>query len=105
MAARGSRAPRRTRTDAERARLHAARHAWNAKTIRRRRRDTIVATVVGSLIVAGAVASQVVHAQATAPAPAPTETSTPVQTPSPAPSGSTSPDATPGPEPTQTPGE
>ncbi|MEE2814413.1 MAG: hypothetical protein VYC96_01930, partial [Actinomycetota bacterium] len=85
MAARGSRTPQRTRTEAERARLYAARSAWNAKTIRRRRRDTIVATVVGSLIVAGAVVSQAVHAQTAATEPTPTDTSTPVQTPSPAP--------------------
>lgn len=99
MAARGSRTPQRTRTDAERARLYAARSAWNAKTIRRRRRDTIVAAVVGSLIVVGALASQAVHAQVTASEP------TQTQTPSPGPSESTSPDATPSPEPTQTPGE
>lgn len=105
MAARGSRAPQRTRTDAERARLYAARREWNAKIIRRRRRDTIVAAVVGSLIVVGAVASQAVHAQVTAPTPTPSERSTPTQTPSPGPSESTSPDATPSPEPTQTPGE
>ncbi|PKI92967.1 hypothetical protein CW368_01320 [Actinomycetales bacterium SN12] len=105
MAARGSRNPQRTRTDAERARLYAARSAWNAKNIRRRRRDTIVATVIGSLIVAGAVASQAVHAQMTAPEPAPTQTSTPAPTPSPEPSESADPDETPAPAPTQTPGE
>ncbi|MGW9626477.1 hypothetical protein [Microbacterium sp. NPDC055521] len=99
MAARGSRTPQRTRADAERARLYAARSAWNAKTVRRRRRDTIVAAVVGSFIVVGALASQAVHAQVTAPEP------TPTQTPSPGPSASSSPDATPSPEPTQTPGE
>lgn len=99
MAARGSRTPQRSRAEAERARLYAARSAWNAKTVRRRRRDTIVAAVVGSLIVVGALASQAVHAQVTAPEP------TPTQAPSPGPSESTSPDATPSPEPTQTPGE
>ncbi|QMU98187.1 hypothetical protein FVO59_14065 [Microbacterium esteraromaticum] len=101
MAARGSRTPRRTRTEAERARLYAARTAWNAKTIRRRRRDTIVATVVGALVVVGAFVSQAVHAQVTLPEPTPAETSTPVQTPSPSPSTSSAPDATP----TQTPSE
>lgn len=101
MAARGSRTPQRTRAEAERARLYAARAAWHTKTIRRRRRDSIVAAVIGSLIVAGAVVSQAVHAQMTAPEPTPTETSTPVQTPSPAPTTS----AVPGPSPTQTPGE
>lgn len=105
MAARGSRTPQRARTDAERARLYAARRAWNDKIIRRRRRDTIVVTIVGSLIVAGAVASQAVHAQVTAPEPAPTVTSTPEQTPSPGTPETTPPDATPGPGPTQTPGE
>lgn len=79
MAARGSRAS--SRAEAERARLYAARAAWNAKTIRRRRRDTIVAVVAGSLIVAGALVSQVVHAQVTAPEPGATPTPAPTQTP------------------------
>lgn len=102
MPARGSRDAR-LRTEAERTRLHAARAAWHSRTIRRRRRDTVVATVAGSLIVVGAIASQVVHAQVTAPepTPAPTSTSAPVETPSPAPS--TSPPLSP--TPTQSPGE
>lgn len=93
MPARGSRDARR-RTEAERARIHAARAAWHSRTIQRRRRDTVIATVAGSLIVIGALASQVVHAQvglpepstSGKPTPAPSQTPedspTPTQTPS-----------------------
>jgi len=102
MAERGSRTPRRTRTDTERARLYAARTAWHAKLIRRRRRDSIVAALVGTLIVAGAVVSQTVHAQVTAPEPEPTKTTSPSETPS---SGIPSPVPTTSAGTTQTPSE
>ncbi|MFS0893774.1 hypothetical protein [Microbacterium sp. 179-I 3D3 NHS] len=72
MAARGSRSTRQERTQAERARLHAARKDWHESRIRRRVRDNAVAIIAGSVIVVAAIASQVVHAQVTAPEPTPT---------------------------------
>ncbi|GAB3599243.1 hypothetical protein [Microbacterium tumbae] len=77
MAGRGTKNAQRTRTDAERARVYAARTAWHEGRIRRRIRDNILIGVIGGILVAGAVASQFVHAQVTAPEPEPTETSTP----------------------------
>jgi hypothetical protein len=106
MAVRGTRGAQRTRTDAERARLYAARRQWNEKQGSRRRRDTLVAVIAGGLIVIGAVVSQTVHAQVTAPAPTPTA---PAPTPtapaeSPTPSSAPSTPAAPA-QPTQTPDE
>lgn len=72
MAARGSRNAQRARTEAERARLHNARRDWHDRQIARRGRDNVIAVVAGVVIVAGAIASQVVHAQVTAPEPTPT---------------------------------
>lgn len=74
MAARGSKKAQ-TRTEAERARLHTARTRWHQDQIRRRTRDNIIAVTVGSLIVVGAIVSQVVHAQVTAPEPTPSPSS------------------------------
>ena len=99
MAVRGTRGAQRTRTDAERARLYAARRQWNEKQGSRRRRDTLVAVIAGGLIVIGAVVSQTVHAQVTAPAPTPTA---PAE--SPTPSSAPSTPAAPA-QPTQTPDE
>lgn len=76
MAGRGSKNGR-SRTEAERARLYAARTAWHEGLIRRRVRDNTVAGILGGLIVVAAFASQGVHAQVNAPEPDPTETSTP----------------------------
>ena len=96
MTARGSRDARRERTDAERARLYQARTAWHEGLIRRRKRDTVISVVVGLVIVAGAIVSQIVLAQVNAPAPAPSPTVS--ETPAPAPSGeSTDPAGTPSP--------
>ncbi|WP_243225629.1 hypothetical protein [Microbacterium sp. CIAB417] len=64
------------RTEQERARLYAARTAWHEGRIARRVRDNTVIGIVGGLIVAGAVASQFVHAAVTAPEPTPTPTPT-----------------------------
>lgn len=75
MAARGSKSAQ-ARTEAERARLHAARKSWHDGRIRRRVRDNTIAGIVGGLLVIGAIASQVVHAQVTAPEPTPTPTPT-----------------------------
>jgi hypothetical protein len=77
MAARGPRNAQRSRAEAERARLYAARTAWHDGQIRRRTRDNLIAGLVGGLLVIGAIASQSVHAAVFAPAPEPTETSTP----------------------------
>ncbi|WP_298864915.1 hypothetical protein [uncultured Microbacterium sp.] len=101
MATRGSRgAQQRARTDAERARLYAARRDWNDGLVARRRRDTVIAVVAGGLIVIGAGVSQAVHAQVSAPAPKPSPTAT-----EPAPEPLLTPPADESPAPTQTPGE
>ncbi|GAA1244089.1 hypothetical protein JOF42_002305 [Microbacterium phyllosphaerae] len=88
MAGRGSKSAQQ-RTEAERARLHAARTSWHEGQVRRRTRDNAVAVIVGALVVAGAVASQVAYAQVNPPAPAPTPTVE--QTDAPAPTESTTP--------------
>ncbi|MFJ6547869.1 MULTISPECIES: hypothetical protein [unclassified Microbacterium] len=82
MAARGSKKAQ-TRTEAERARLHTARTRWHQDQIRRRTRDNIIAVTVGSLIVVGAIVSQVVHAQVAAPEPTPSPSSSTAPSPSP----------------------
>lgn len=92
MAGRGK-STQQSRTEAERARLHTARKTWHDGQIRRRVRDNTVAGVVGALIVAGAVVSQVALAQ-TAPAdPDPAPTVAPTD--APAPSDTTTPDPLP----------
>lgn len=78
MAARGPKNGR-ERTEAERARLHAARTALHEGKIRRRFRDNVIASVGGAVIVIAAVASQVVHAQVTAPEPTPTPSVVPTE--------------------------
>ncbi|MFE6994690.1 hypothetical protein ACFVAE_01915 [Microbacterium sp. NPDC057659] len=87
MAGRGKNDAQHARQQAERARRYAARTAWHEGRARRRTRDNIVASVVGGVIVVGAVFSQVMLAQAEAPAPkpktTPTSTSTPAPTPTP----------------------
>ncbi len=79
MAARGPKNVQRSRAEAERARVYAARTAWHDGQIRRRTRDNLIAGVVGGLLVVGAIASQSVHAVVNAPEPEPepTETSAP----------------------------
>ncbi|WP_426183115.1 hypothetical protein [Microbacterium sp. TWP3-1-2b2] len=77
MAGRGPKNAQRSRAEAERARLYAARTAWHDGQIRRRTRDNLIAGIVGGLLVVGAIASQSVHASVFAPEPEPTETSTP----------------------------
>ncbi|MCM3780391.1 hypothetical protein [Microbacterium hydrocarbonoxydans] len=105
MAARGSRNAQRARTEAERVRLHNARRDWHVRQIARRTRDNVIAVVAGVIIVAGAVVSQVVHAQVTAPEPTPTPSPGVEQ--SEAPGEQILPSETPAPEPvpTQTPAE
>ncbi|GGM50777.1 hypothetical protein [Microbacterium saperdae] len=82
MAARGSKSAQ-ERTQAERARLHAARSDWHQGQIRRRIRDNTIAGIVGGLLVVAAIASQVVHAQVTVPEPSPTPTVEPSAPPAP----------------------
>lgn len=82
MAARGSKSAQQ-RTEAERARLHAARRQWHDGRIRRRRRDNAIASIVGAVIVLAAIGSQVVHAQVAPPAPDPTPTIEPTVEPTP----------------------
>jgi hypothetical protein len=89
----------------ERARVYRARQQFHDGRISRRRRDNIVAGVVGALIVLAAAGSQVAYFTAGpgAPAPAPTSTSTPGPdvSPSPdAPATSPAPEPDPTPEPT-----
>jgi mannose/fructose/N-acetylgalactosamine-specific phosphotransferase system component IID len=96
MAARTSRGSQRNRGEVERARLYAARKAWHQNLQRRRVRDTVVACIIGGLIVVGALVSQTVHAQVTAPAPT-------LSHPPASPAATTT--AVPSPDPTQTPGE
>lgn len=81
MARQASKDAHRSRTEQERARVYAARTAWHAGQIRRRVRDNTIAGIVTGLLIAGAIASQAVHAQVTAPEPAQTEDSTPLQNP------------------------
>lgn len=77
MAVRGSKNTQRSRTEVERARLHAARVGWHRGQINRRVRDNTIAGIVGGLLIAATIASQAVHAQVTVPEPAPTETVAP----------------------------
>lgn len=95
MAARGSRGAQRSRTEAERTRLHVARKEWHDRQIRRRVRDNTIAVIAGIVLVGGAIASQVVHAQVTAPEPTPT--------PSVEPTDGVDPTETPVPDPVETP--
>lgn len=82
MAGRGSKSTQ-ARTEAERVRLHAARTAWHDGQIRRRVRDNAIAVAVGTVVVAAAIGSQVVHAQVTAPEPTPSPSVGPSETPLP----------------------
>lgn len=96
MAARGSKNAQQARTSAERLRVHEARRTWHDGQIRRRIRDNAIAGIVGGVIVVGAFASQVVHAQVTAPEPTPTPTVAPTDAPAP---------SAPAPTPEETPAE
>lgn len=107
MAIRGSRrGQQQARSEAERARLYAARKGWHEKQISRRRRDTWLASVVGGLVVIGAIVSQTVFGVVNAPEPTPLPTPTKTEAPaSPEPTPDETPAETPSPTPTQTPGE
>lgn len=70
---------RQSREQRERARVYQARQELHRRQGQRRRRDNIVAIVVGLLVIAGAVAVQTAYfvAGPGAPAPAPSVTDTP----------------------------
>jgi len=97
MAGRADKNAQRTRIENDRARLHAARTQWHDGQIRRRRRDNTIAGVLGGVLLAAVIASQVVHAQVNPPAPEPTPSETSVPAPS------VSPEVTELPAPTETP--
>lgn len=106
MAAGGSR--QRAKTEAERARLYAARTQWHARQVSRRRRDTVIAVVAGAVVVIGAVVSQTLHAQVVAPQPSPSPSAPVSETPAPetpTPTLTNPPLDSPAPVPTQTPDE
>lgn len=77
MAGRATKNSQRSRAEAERARLYAARLSWHEGRISRRTRDNTLSGFVAGLIIVGAIISQSVHAVVTAPAPAPSETVAP----------------------------
>ncbi|MGF3055257.1 hypothetical protein [Microbacterium sp. YY-01] len=54
----------RARAEKDRARLYSARVQWNKKVELRRQRDTIIASVCGSVVVLAAIVSQFFVAQA-----------------------------------------
>lgn len=103
MAGRGSKNGQRTRVEAERARLHAARIEWHGGQARRRVRDNTIAGIAGGLLLVAVIASQVVHAQVTAPEPTPTPTSIPTPSDAPAPTDAPTPTDAPEPTPSETP--
>lgn len=93
---------REARAARERTRLYQARRQFHADQARRRRRDNVIAGVVGGLLVLGIAAAQTVYfvAGPGAPAPEPTSTTTPSPTPTgtaPAPAPTDSPTPTPTP--------
>lgn len=104
MAGRGK-STQQSRTEAERVRLHTARRTWHEGQIRRRVRDNTIAGVVGALIVAGAVASQVAYAQVNPPEPSPTPTVAPTDAPLPTDTTVPTDPATPEPVPSDAPAE
>lgn len=96
---------RSTRESRERARVYQARQTFHEGRIRRRRRDDIVATIAGGLVIAGIVAVQTLYFTVGPgmPQPEPATTSTPAPststTPEPSVTEAPAPDATPTPAP------
>ncbi|MFE7844861.1 dioxygenase [Microbacterium sp. NPDC057407] len=82
----------------ERARLYQARQDFQNGLARRRRRDNLVAGIVGGLLLAGVIAVQTAYFVAGPGAPEPSPTPTPttsISTPGPTPTPSTTPSPTP----------
>jgi hypothetical protein len=89
---------REARAARERTRLYQARRQFHVDQARRRRRDNVIAGVVGGLLVLGIAAAQTMYFVAGPGAPTPAPTSTPSPTPA-----STTPAPTPTVTPTPTP--
>jgi hypothetical protein len=85
----------------ERARLYQARQAYREGQGRRRRRDNLIAGVVGGLLILGVAAVQTTYFVAGPGAPKPSPSSTPIPTISPTPTGTSTPTVTPSPTATQ----
>jgi hypothetical protein len=85
--------PDKDRAERERARVYQARLQLRESQLRRRRRDTIVASVVGGIVILVAIGGQFAFYSAGpgAPLPEPSPSSTPSVSSSPAPSVSTDP--------------
>jgi peptidyl-prolyl cis-trans isomerase B (cyclophilin B) len=81
----------------ERARVYKARQEFHARGEARRRRDNVLAGVIGGIVLLAAVGGQVAYFTAGPGAPVPTPSSSTTQTP--APTGSSTPVETPAPDP------
>jgi hypothetical protein len=93
---------RRTRAERERARLYQARRQFHEGLGRRRRRDNLLAGVVGGVLLLGALGAQTAYFTAGPGAPEPSATPTPesTSTPDPMPSPTSSPTVPVSPSPT-----
>ena len=91
---------RQTREQRERARVYQARQELHRRTGARRRRDNLLALVVGAVVILGAVGAQTLYFTVGPGAPEPAVTDTPTPTPAPPASDPPAPDAseTPAPE-------
>lgn len=85
--------PDRDRAERERARVYQARLQLRDSQLRRRRRDTILASVVGGIVILAAIGGQFAYYGAGPGAPVPEVTPSPSMTPAP----SVSTDPVPGP--------
>lgn len=85
--------PDKDRAERERARVYQARLQLRESQIRRRRRDTVVASVVGGLVIVAAIAGQFAYYSAGPGTPVVDVTPSPTSTPTPGLSG----DPVPGP--------
>lgn len=89
--------PDKSRAERERARVYQARLQLRAAQLQRRRRDTIVASVVGGLVIVAAIAGQFAFysagpgAPVVDPTPSPTSTPTPGVSSDPVPGPTTTP--------------
>jgi hypothetical protein len=84
----------------ERARLYRARQEFHASRVRRRRRDDLIAGIVGGVIVLAAVGAQVAYFTAGPGAPEPTQSPAPSSSETPAPAPTTTGEPAPTSEPT-----
>lgn len=94
---------RETRAVRERTRLYQARRQFHDDQARRRRRDNLIAGIVGGVLVLALIGAQTVYFVAGPGAPEPSPTSTPTPTepaPEPTPTQTGTPEPTPVPTPT-----